>query len=195
MKLLLWTVLIRIKMWSPIYIGILCLVPIISGRASVTPEDPKDISPDPELLSSIPISVAATLGPCGNNRDPIPNLESALRGYNVIQGNQFFSNGNDPGFKNTIFEGTFIDPDAGDERCTYSNINQYEATFCQKSGSSQSYRSYQDYQEAKTGSVANSVSVSASVSAGGLASFISSFEATSSFSSSKETEFSTMYVY
>ena len=195
MKLLLWTVLIRIKMWSPIYIGILCLVPIISGRASVTPEDPKDTSPDPEFLGSIPISVAAILGPCGNNRDPIPNLDSALRGYNVIQGNQFFPHGNDPGFKLKIFKGSYDpdapdDPDASGDKCTYSNIQQFEATYCKKSGNSRSYRSYQDYQEAKTGSVANSVSVSASVSAGGLASFISSFEATSSFSSSTESEFS-----
>ena len=116
---------------------------------------------------------AAIDGGCGNNRNPIPNLESALRGYNVIEGNRFFSEGSDPGFKNTIFKGSFIDPDAGDERCTYSNIKQYEATYCKKSGNSRSYRSYQDYQEAKTGSVANSVDVSASVSAGGLASFIS----------------------
>ena len=143
----------------------------------MTPEDPKDFSPDPELLGSIPVSVAAILGPCGNNRDPIVNLDSALRGYNVIEGNQFSQKGNDPGFKSKIFVGSYDpaapdDPDASGDKCTYSNIQQFEATYCKKSGNSRSYRSYQDYQEAKTGSVANSVSVSASVSAGGLASFI-----------------------
>ena len=144
---------------------------------------------DRELLAAID-------GNCGNNRNPIPNLESALRGYNVVQGNQFFQNGNDPGFKNTIFKGSFKDQDAGDdERCIYNNIKQYEATFCKKSGNSRSYRSYKDYQEAKSGSVSNSASVSASLSVGanlpfGLSSFISSFEATSSFMSSSTSEFS-----
>ena len=136
------------------------------------------------------LAAAAIDGKCGNNRNPIPNLESALRGYNVIEGNRFFSEGSDPGFKNTIFKGTFKDPAAGDEMCTYSNIKQYETTYCKTLGISQSYRSYLSYQEAKTSSVTNSNKVGASFSAGSLFSFITNLEATASLNRTSKTEFS-----
>jgi len=177
-------------MWSLISIGILCSVPIISGRASVKPRIPEEIEePSPDLEAGLLVA-AAVDGKCGNNRNPIPNLESALRGYNVIQGNRFSSKGNDPGFKSTIFKGTFKDPAAGDEMCTYSNIKQYEATYCRKLGISQSYRSYLNYQEAKTSSVKNSNKVGGSFSAGSLFSFITNFEATASLNRTSNTEFS-----
>ena len=129
-------------------------------------------------------------GNCGGNGNPIANLESALRGYNVVQGNQFFPTGHDPGLKDTIFKGTKDINQTGEERCISKNIIQYENTICKKEIISKTYRTYQDYQEAKSGSVVNSDKVSSSISAGGLAKFIASFEASASSSHEKTSEFS-----
>ena len=115
-----------------------------------------------------------------------------ILGYNVVQGNQFFENGPDPGFKHPIFEGTYKDPSVGgDERCIYRFISQNTITFCKTSVEKNVYRSYKDYQKAKTGSVENSDDVSASLGTGGLWSFIMSFTATASTKLKSDSSFNT----
>ena len=110
-----------------------------------------------------------------------------MRGYNVIQGSRF-TNGNNPGFKDSIFEGTFTD--AGGKTCTYSNVKQFAATFCKKVGNQESYRNYQEYQEAKSGAIENSVEVGFSLGVDVLFGLISNFKSTFSTIHGQNTTFS-----
>ena len=127
---------------------------------------------------------------CENNQDLIVhNLELALRGYNAVEGDQFSENGDDPGFKNQIFKGSYYDKDAG-ATCVYNNIKQYAAINCGDFSKRGKYRTIQKYQEAKSGAIENSVEVGLSLGVDVLFGLISNFKSTFSTTYGQNTTFS-----